>query len=80
MCTFCNTSLACVERKEEIFYGCISSTTGRRRLSTLCEMDQSGEIKDIFCVRTGTTSDGRFSTGAEQRPVLSQGDDILELT
>ena len=30
MCTFCNTSLVCVEKREGIFYGCSSSTSGRR--------------------------------------------------
>ena len=37
-----------------------------------------GENEDIFCVCTSSTSDGRFLTGAEQGPMMVQGDGILE--
>ena len=56
MCAFCNTGLACVEKREGVFYDCNSSTSGRRLLIlnalrggptlqgdflTLCKLDQS---------------------------------------
>ena len=118
MCTFCNTSLVCVEKREGIFYGCSSSTSGRRLLilnalsggSTLqgdfwpsasrirakltCPvltraegsgrwvfgvLITGGEIGNIFGAYTSSTSNGRFLIGAEQRPMMNQGDGILVL-
>ena len=86
----------CVEKREGIFYGCSSSTSGRRLLilnalsggPTFKEIldplqvgpELGDENEDIFCVCTSSTSDGRFLTGAEQGPRMNQGDGILELS
>ena len=56
---------------------------------TLCKLDWSSLVcpvltgmdsSGIFCVCTSSTSDGRFLTGAEQGPIMNQGDGIFELS
>ena len=54
MCTFCNTSLVCVEKREGIFYGCSSSTSGRR-LSVLNALRKGSTLQgDFYPLQAGS--------------------------
>ena len=76
---------------EEISYGCSCSTNDDFDLFRagpelrICPVQREwtvlvGESLGCkFCVYTSSTTDGRFLLGAEQGPVMNQGDGILVL-
>ena len=80
-----------IREGEEISYGCSCSTNDDFDLLRagpelrICPVQREwtvlvGESLECkFCVYTSSITDGRFLIGAEQGPVMNQGDGILVL-
>ena len=71
---------------EGISYGCSCLTNGDfdplragSELTGLPCINRNGRVWQVN-LRSVNSSDGRFLTGAEQGPMMNQGDGILELS